>query len=151
MEMIEQLKRYHALYNALWRETNAIYEEWAKQRGWSYCELLVILSLVENQDTCKQKDICQLWQLPKQTVNTILKKFLVHRWVELAPCKEDHRNKVIHLTITGKETFEEVASALQHCEEIVWERLGKDRADTLIENTKRYNQFFREAGIDENT
>ena len=37
--LTEQLKHY----TVLWRETSALYEEWAKKRGLSYYELLVIL------------------------------------------------------------------------------------------------------------
>lgn len=67
--LTEQLKHY----TVLWRETSALYEEWAKKRGLSYYELLVILSIMEPDGPCLQKDICTHWQLPKQTVNTILK------------------------------------------------------------------------------
>ena len=66
--LTEQLKHY----TVLWRETSALYEEWAKKRGLSYYELLVILSIMEPGGPCLQKDICTHWQLTKQTVNTIL-------------------------------------------------------------------------------
>ena len=77
MKIAEQIK----LYTTLWQETNALYEKWAKKHGLSYYELLVILSLAD-KSACKQKDICQVWQLPKQTVHTILKAFVQHGWVE---------------------------------------------------------------------
>ena len=82
MKIAEQIK----LYTTLWQETNALYEKWAKKHGLSYYELLVILSLAD-KSACKQKDICQVWQLPKQTVHTILKAFVQHGWVELTPCE----------------------------------------------------------------
>ena len=41
--LTEQLKHY----TVLWRETSALYEEWAKKHGLSYYELLVILSIME--------------------------------------------------------------------------------------------------------
>lgn len=88
MKIAEQIK----LYTTLWQETNALYEKWAKKHGLSYYELLVILSLAD-KSACKQKDICQVWQLPKQTVHTILKAFVQHGWVELTPCEDDRRNK----------------------------------------------------------
>ena len=40
--LTEQLKHY----TVLWRETSALYEEWAKKHGLSYYELLVILSIM---------------------------------------------------------------------------------------------------------
>ena len=60
--LTEQLKHY----TVLWRETSALYEEWAKKHGLSYYELLVILSIMEPDGPCFQKDICSHWQLPKQ-------------------------------------------------------------------------------------
>lgn len=95
--LTEQLKHY----TVLWRETSALYEEWAKKRGLSYYELLVILSIMEPDGPCLQKDICTHWQLPKQTVNTILKNFAGRAWITLVPSEEDRRGKVILLTRAG--------------------------------------------------
>lgn len=67
------------LYTELWRETNALYEDWARKHGLSYYELLVILSLSEKDMVHTQKNICRRWQLPKQTVNSIFKKFYWQR------------------------------------------------------------------------
>ena len=57
---MDQLHQLSAQYNALWIETNQLYETWARQRGMSLYELLVILSIVEADGTVLQKDICQL-------------------------------------------------------------------------------------------
>lgn len=38
-----------------------------------FIELLVILSIVEADGTVLQKDICQRFAIPKQTVNAIIK------------------------------------------------------------------------------
>ena len=42
---MDQLHQLSAQYNALWIETNQLYETWARQRGMSLYELLVILSI----------------------------------------------------------------------------------------------------------
>ena len=146
MKIADQLK----LYTTLWQETNALYEKWAKKHGLSYYELLVILSLA-GKEACKQKDICQDWQLPKQTVHTILKAFVQHGWVELIPCEEDRRNKAISLTPAGRKTICAIAGELQRCEQDVWKKLSEERATALIEYTRLYNQYFQEAGLDEDT
>ena len=75
--LTEQLQHY----TVLWRETSALYEEWAKRHALSYYELLVILSIMNPDGPCLQKDICTHWQLPKQTVNTILKNFAGRGWI----------------------------------------------------------------------
>ena len=116
-EGFEQLKAY----TALWQEANAMYEKWAEKRGLSFYELLVVLSLVEADGTCNQKEICTQWLLPKQTVHTILKTFVKKEWVVLTPSEADRRNKIIGLTQTGRSFLCAVA-----------------------ENTALYNQFFKE-------
>ena len=60
---MDQLHQLSAQYNALWIETNQLYETWARQRGMSLYELLVILSIVEADGTVLQKDICQRFAL----------------------------------------------------------------------------------------
>ena len=134
-------------YNALWLDSSVLYREWAKAHDVSYFELLVILSLTEGP--CSQKEICQKWQIPKQTVNSILKNFLQNNWVRLTPAKEDKRNKIILLTQEGRAYMEPLAHKLADCECAVWVKLGEERRKALMEGTALYNKFFREAQTDE--
>ena len=61
---MEELNRYYEV----WRETNYIYEDWAKQHGTSACCLLTLISIDESEDPCTQKRISQQWSMPKQTI-----------------------------------------------------------------------------------
>ncbi len=131
------------LYTTLWRESNAVYEEWAKKRGISYCELLVMLSLYEGEAKT-QKDICSQWILPKQTVHTILKSFVERSWVVLSADEKDRRNKKIRLTPQGESQICSVAEELREHELRVWNGLGRERAALLIEVTAQYNRLFKE-------
>ncbi len=134
------------LYTALWRETNALYADWARSRGLSYYELLVILSLTGAGSCCTQKEICRTWQLPKQTVNTILRSLTERALVELSPAPEDRRNKIISLTPEGGKALGRIAADLQAHECAAWKRMGDGLGDQLIEAMMRFNQFFQEAG-----
>lgn len=106
-------------------ETNALYEDWARKHGLSYYELLVILSLSEKDMVHTQKNICRRWQLPKQTVNSILKNFIGRDWVVLVPSAEDKRNKVIVPTKEGKSVIHKVSSQLAQDEKNAWKALGE--------------------------
>ena len=44
---MEKLYQLSDSYNAIWLETSQLYEAWARQRGISFYELLVILSITE--------------------------------------------------------------------------------------------------------
>ena len=137
-------ENYIHRYNTLWRETSVLYEDWAKKRGISYFELLTILSVTEAQSPCTQKDICDQWILPKQTVNSVLANLVKRGWVRLSPSPKDRRNKEILLTGEGKIAAAKIAGDLQEKENAVWLKLGKKRADEMLENTAIYNQFFKE-------
>ncbi len=137
-------ENYIHRYNTLWRETSVLYEDWAKKRGISYFELLTILSVTEAQTPCTQKDICDQWILPKQTVNSVLANLVKRGWVRLSPSPKDRRNKEILLTGEGKIAAAKIAGDLQEKENAVWLKLGKKRADEMLENTAIYNRFFKE-------
>ena len=143
---MDKLHQLGAQYNALWIETNQLYETWARQRGISLYELLEILSVVEADGTVLQRDICQRFAIPKQTVNAIIKVLTDKGWLELRVSERDHRSRNLCLTSEGRAQAEQIAQALQEHEAQVWLRLGLDRAEQLIEHTSLYNRYFREVG-----
>ncbi len=138
---MDKLHQLSAQYNALWIETNQLYETWARQRGMSLYELLVILSIVEADGTVLQKDICQRFAIPKQTVNAIIKTLTDKGWLELKVSEQDRRSRNLCLTTEGSAQADQIAQALQAQ---VWLRLGLDRAEQLIEHTALYNRHFKE-------
>ena len=82
-------------FTGLWQETNMLYADWAKRHGLSLTELLVALSLVEQPQGCRQRDICRRWALPKQTVNTILDGMQKKGYIRLDVLPTDRRSKQI--------------------------------------------------------
>lgn len=141
---MEKLYQLIAQYNALWIETNQLYETWARQRGMSLHELLVILSIVEADGTVLQRDICRRFVIPKQTVSAIIKTLTDRGWLELRVSEQDRRSRNLCLTPVGSAQAAQIAQALQEHEAQVWLRLGLDRAEQLIEHTALYNRHFRE-------
>lgn len=141
---MDKLHQLSAQYNALWIETNQLYEAWARQRGMSLYELLVILSIVEDNGVVLQKDICRRFAIPKQTVSAITKTLTDKGWLELRVSEQDRRGRKLCLTSEGSVQAEEIARALQEHEAQVWLRLGLDRAEQLIEYTALYNRYFKE-------
>ena len=132
------------IFTALWRETNALYVEWARQHHLSYCELLVVLSLAEKEKGCLQKEICKQWTLPKQTVNTVLKSFMEQSLVNLSPSQEDRRAKTIDLTEKGKLFCKKISQQLQTVERKVWDEMGEANSKVLIEEMTLYNHLLKE-------
>ncbi len=137
-----QLQRYYSL----WKDCNAMYEEWAKTQGLSSNGVLVLYSFCE-EEACTQKIISQKWCIPKQTVNTILKDFLKKGYVEMFSMPEDKRNKLICLTDSGKKYADEVMNRLHEKEMYVMEKMGLDSILSMNDHIELFMKLFREEGV----
>ena len=144
MSRMEELNRYYEV----WRETNYIYEDWAKQHGTSACCLLTLISIDESEDPCTQKRISQQWSMPKQTTNMVLKDLESKGYVELVPLPEDKRNKQIRFTEAGKQYADSILSELRNAEFAVIEKMGLERIRRLNEDSELFIRLFRELGTD---
>ena len=143
---MDHLRQLSARYNAVWMETSQLYETWARRRGLSFYELLVVLSITETEEAVFQKDICRRSTIPKQTVHAIIKTLADKGWLELEVSEQDRRSRKLCLTAEGREQAAQIVQSLQEHEARVWLRLEVDRAEQLIEYTALYNRYFREVG-----
>lgn len=143
---MDHLRQLSARYNAVWMETGQLYETWARRRGLSFYELLVVLSITETEEAVFQKDIFRRFTIPKQTVHAIIKTLADKGWLELEVSEQDRRSRKLCLTAEGREQAAQIVQSLQEHEARVWLRLGVDRAEQLIEYTALYNRYFREVG-----
>lgn len=143
---MDHLRQLSARYNAVWMETSQLYETWARRRGLSFYELLVVLSITETEEAVFRKDICRRFTIPKQTVHAIIKTLADKGWLELEVSEQDRRSRKLCLTAEGREQAAQIVQSLQEHEARVWLRLEVDRAEQLIEYTALYNRYFREVG-----
>ena len=139
IDQIQQLQRYYRL----WRESNVMYEEWAKGHGLSLNSLLVLYSFFEDGEACTQKQICQKWLIPKQTVHGILKDFEKRGYIELVPVSADKRNKQIRLTPAGQEFTDHILTRLRQKELRVAEEIGFEKMNAINEDLALFIALFQ--------
>lgn len=144
MSKMKELLQEDQRYYALWKESNIIYEEWAKAHGISANGLLIIQSLYDG--ICSQKEISKKWCIPKQTINTILKDFEVKGYLKFTAMEEDKRNKQIELTKAGREFVDNIIRQIQEKELYVIRKMGLDRMRQMNDSIELFNQLFREDG-----
>ena len=142
----KELQRYYAL----WKAGSALYEKWSNEHGLSSNGVYVLYAFYENDGTCTQKMISENWCIPKQTVNTILKDFQRKGYVEMVSMPEDKRNKLVHLTETGKILADDIIGKLQKKEIYVIEKMGLDNIKNMNDNIELFVRLFGEGGLDEN-
>lgn len=143
-EILRERQRYYAL----WKESNIVYEEWAKSHGMSANSLLILEALYNG--ICTQKEISQKWCIPKQTINTILKDLEAQGYLELTAMEQDKRNKRIELTSKGKQFVDRIITQVQEKELYVIRQMGLERMKSMNDSLELFISLFRAGGVSKN-
>ena len=104
---------------------DSFYNEFAKQSNVSSALLWVLYALNDGKPHT-QIEISNDWELPKTTVNTVIKEIQKSGYVELVPIKGKRREMSIVLTKSGKEFADNVLSELYKKEAEVYKSLSVD-------------------------
>lgn len=113
------------------------YADWARANGLNYHELLVFYSLHE-LGSCTQKQICDSYRLPKQTVNNIVLALQKAGYLELVPGGPG-RSKQMRLTPAGKAYERQRMGALYALEQ-------KAVVDMGPQNLQKMNELLLQFG-----
>ena len=104
---------------------DSYYDEFAKQSNVSSALLWVLYALNDGKPHT-QIEISNDWELPKTTVNTVIKEIQKDGHVELIPIKGKRREMSIVLTESGKKFADDVLSELYKKEAEVFKSLSTD-------------------------
>jgi len=102
---------------------DSFYDEFAKQSNVSTALLWVLYALNDGKPHT-QIEISNDWELPKTTVNTVIKDIQKEGYIELIPIKGKRREMYIVLTESGKEFADQVLSDLYRKEAEVCKTLN---------------------------
>ncbi len=94
----------------------SVYSAWAKEHGISYNKMLVIYTAQDN-GFCTQKQICESYLLPKQTVNHVFVSMLADGELTESPENNSGREKAYELTEKGKELSMPLLESIGRVEE----------------------------------
>ena len=86
-------------FNHIYKEFNDVYREAATKVGLSLSGFDILYAICEMGDGCLQRDISQMCCIPKQTVNSSIRKLEQDRYLILE--KGKGRDMHIHLTEKG--------------------------------------------------
>jgi DNA-binding MarR family transcriptional regulator len=128
----EDIKKYYDL----WFTFNNIYDRWAKMHGLTVNTLFVYYTIHENEGVCTQQVISERLQLPKQTVNSILKIIQKNGYIQMTADKNDKRNKLICFTPYGKHYTEKLMGALYNFEENAFIGMDYQQRKNMLEGTE---------------
>lgn len=135
------ISKYLKEYNHIYKEANDIYHEIARKLQLSDSALDIFYTIFEMGDNCLQRDICKASCMPKQTVNSSIRKLQADGYLTLSPGKG--RSMHIHLTASGKKLIQEKLVPLIRIENDAFEDMTVEECEQLIHLNAKYNQALR--------
>ncbi|MDO4338959.1 MAG: MarR family winged helix-turn-helix transcriptional regulator [Eubacteriales bacterium] len=121
-----------------------VYSEWSGRHGISYNEMLVLYTIRENS-YCTQKQICENYLLPKQTIHNVIARM---RKAGYLVCDESHNNgreKAFVLSQKGKAYAACFMESLDSMETRALETLGKEKLQALTQSVREYSMALYQA------
>lgn len=110
---------------------DSFYDEFAKKSNVSSA-LLWVLYALNDGNPHTQIEISNDWELPKTTVNTVIKDIQKDGYVELVPIKGKRREMSIILTESGKAFADNVLSNLYKKEAEVFKSLSSEEQKIVM-------------------
>lgn len=125
-----------------------IYSRWSAEYNISYNEMLVLYTIREN-GYCTQKQICDSYLLPRQTINNVITGMRKNGILEPDKAHTSGREKAFRLSKYGKEYAKPLIEAMNEFEEKAVHIIGTDKLKTLTKLMTEYdsaliNAFDRE-------
>lgn len=127
-----------------WRAVDDIYVSYAKSVGLSFLGLIILETINNNPNGCTQKEIVEKLNLPKQTVNVIIKSFLDQGYIDLKEVSSDRRNKEIKFSKQGKDFANKVLGNLSEAEVKVMEKLTYEQRQDILNVMKKIEMSLKE-------
>lgn len=131
------------LVNTAISQTMNLYRIWAKKNQLNYNTLLVLYTLDDLKE-CTQKEICNWWALPKQTVHGILLDLQKNGYVKLVTSEKNKRERIVSLTPSGQEYANSHLTTLYLLEETAMQKMGEELQEQFIRANTKYYELFKE-------
>lgn len=131
-------------FNRVYKEADVIYHNYAKSCGLSDAAFWTLYSICEHNTPFTQKELCQAWSFPPQTVNSALKDLEKRGIVSLELVPNSRKNKWIKLTKAGIALTERTISPLMRMECESFGTLSDSECELMLSTTGRYFAALKE-------
>lgn len=125
-----------AEFNHIYKEFNDIYHETAWKLKLSDSVFSILYALCEMGEGCLQKDICAVTCLPKQTVNSSIRKMEAEDLVTME--KGKGREMKIHLTEKGMELLQEKLYPVIEAENKAFSSMTEEECRQLLDLYRKH-------------
>ena len=129
-------------FNRLFKEFNDLYHEAALKLGLSNSAFDILYAICELGDGCLQRDICKATFIPKQTINSSIRKLEQEGYLVLTPGKG--RSMHISLTENGIKLLESTIYPIIKYENEAFSNMTEDECRQLLALQAKYTSSLRE-------
>ena len=130
--MDHEIQKLHDQVNQAIIRCRRVYSVWAKKNKVSYNRMLVLYTIRE-YGSCTQKQVCDSYMLPRQTVNHVISEMKKDGILVTDPEKSTGKEKALVLTPEGERYSEKLLYSLSRMEEREAKRLGEDKIPRMTE------------------
>ena len=137
--MSKHLSKKMLELNEIMKETDDLYRNLAKKFKMSDCMIWILYILREDDRSVTQSDICNMMYMPKQTVNSSLKKMEAEGYIELLNIN-DKRSKQVCLTEKGVDLANNTVDIIISKENNALSKMDKEEQALFINLFKKYKE-----------
>lgn len=134
--------RLLAEYNDLFKENENIYRDLARNLGLSECSFWILYILRADNEAPVQSEICACLHLPKQSINSALKKMEAEGFLTLTQ-GSDLRSKKISLTADGICLCENTVDRVIAVERAALNGLPPEEQTLFLSLFRKYNKLLK--------
>ncbi len=122
-------------------QLRGVYAAWSKKHGISYHEMLVLYS-IRDTGFCTQKQLCDSYLLPRQTMNHVIQMMRNSGLLQVSPENCNGREKAFILTETGRAYAQPLLASLNQVEQQAISRMGPEKLRNMTQLICEYVQIL---------
>ena len=119
------------------------YQHAISQNAISMNEFWIWQSLTQPDGEYTQQDLCAIWSLPKQTVNSIIAQMIIKKYARLEHKPGERKRKIIRLTEEGQKRGQSIISPIAKAEQRAFEKMTPQRFADMNEVFGQYISIIK--------
>ncbi|MBQ7378251.1 MAG: MarR family transcriptional regulator [Clostridia bacterium] len=113
-------------------------------------EFWIWQTLTEQDGEYTQQDLCTIWSLPKQTVNSIVAQMIIKKYARLEHKPGQRKRKIIRLTEEGKKRGLSIIAPIAEAEQKAFMKMTAEQFSAMTQSFGQYlaiikNEFEAQA------
>lgn len=141
--MTDKVQEELTQYNQIMKQFDAFYSGMAKICGLTDCVFWIIYSILDSPEPLTQTQLCSMWSLHKQTINTALKNLEADGVISLQSSEQNRKNKQIFLTEEGRAFAQKTVIPFMEMEQRAFGALEDEERKEMLRLTRKHLELLQ--------